>query len=166
MKNIETERLFLKRAKLEDARFIYELLNSDSWIKYIGDKKITTQNKAKEYIQKSLIENYETYGFGLFTVGLKDGTLIGLCGFLKRDYLKHVDLGFALLPAYEGKGYAYESANAMMLYGESELNLKRVMAICIETNKSSLKLLGKLGFKRIDTIRPPKESEELLLLST
>jgi len=66
---------------LEDAHFIYELLNSDSWIKFIGDKKITTQNKAKDYIQKTLIEGYDKYGFGLLMVVLKDSTSIGLCGF-------------------------------------------------------------------------------------
>lgn len=166
MKRIETERLYLKRAKLEDAQFIYELLNSDSWIKYIGDKKITTQNKAKDYIQKTLIEGYDKYGFGLLTVVLKGGTPIGLCGFLKRDYLENVDLGFALLPGFEGMGYAFEATNAIMEYGESELDLKKVMAICIESNQRSLQLLSKLGFKKIDTIKPNETSEELLLLST
>jgi RimJ/RimL family protein N-acetyltransferase len=166
MEKIETERLFLKRAKLEDASFVYELLNSPSFIKYIGDKKITTKNKAKEYIQETLINSYDKNGFGLLLVKLKDETSIGLCGFLKRDYLEHADLGFALLPIYEGQGYAFEATYAIMKYGESELDFKMVMAICMETNQRSLQLLSKLGFKKIDTITPTKESVELLLLST
>ncbi|WP_339650741.1 GNAT family N-acetyltransferase [uncultured Maribacter sp.] len=166
MKRIETERLYLKRAKFEDAHFIYELLNSDSWLKYIGDKKITTEKKAKDYIQKTLLEEYDKYRFGLLTVSLKDETSIGLCGFLKRDYLEDADIGFAFLPEFEGMGYAYEAANAMMQYGQSELGLKRVLAICMETNQRSLQLLSKLGFKKIDTIKPNEASEELLLLST
>jgi ribosomal-protein-alanine N-acetyltransferase len=166
MKKIETERLYLKRAKLEDSDFIFELLNSASWIKYIGDKKITTENRAKDYIQETLISSYDKNGFGLLIIKLKDETSIGLCGFLKRDYLKHADLGFALLQAYEGNGYAFEATYAIMEYGESELDLKKVMAICMETNQKSLQLLSKLGFKKIDTIKPSETSEELLLLST
>ncbi|MEH6745491.1 MAG: GNAT family N-acetyltransferase [Maribacter arcticus] len=166
MKKIETERLYLKRAKLEDSDFIFELLNSASWIKYIGDKKITTENTAKVYIQETLISSYDKNGFGLLIIKLKDETSIGLCGFLKRDYLKHADLGFALLQAYEGNGYAFEATYAIMEYGESELDLKKVMAICMETNQKSLQLLSKLGFKKIDTIKPSETSEELLLLST
>ena len=166
MKKIETERLYLKRAKLEDSDFIFELLNSISWIKYIGDKKITTVNKAKDYIQETLINSYDKNGFGLLIIKLKDETSIGLCGFLKREYLKHADLGFALLQAYEGNGYAFEATYAIMEYGESELDFKKVMAICMETNQKSLQLLSKLGFKKIDTIKPSETSEELLLLST
>ena len=166
MKKIETERLYLKRAKLEDSDFIFELLNSISWIKYIGDKKITTVNKAKDYIQETLINSYDKNGFGLLIIKLKDETSIGLCGFLKREYLKHADLGFALLQAYEGNGYAFEATYAIMEYGESELDLKKVMAICMETNQKSLQLLSKWGFNKIDTIKPSETSEELLLLST
>jgi ribosomal-protein-alanine N-acetyltransferase len=166
MKKIETERLYLKRAKLEDSDFIFELLNSASWIKYIGDKKITTENRAKDYIQETLISSYDKNGFGLLIIKLKDETSIGLCGFLKRDYLKHADLGFALLQAYEGNGYAFEATYAIIEYGESELDLKKVMAICMETNQKSLQLLSKLGFKKINTIKPSETSEELLLLST
>lgn len=166
MKKIETERLYLKRAKLEDSDFIFELLNSISWIKYIGDKKITTENRAKDYIQETLINSYDKNGFGLLIIKLKDETSIGLCGFLKREYLKHADLGFALLQAYEGNGYAFEATYAIMEYGESELDLKKVMAICMETNQKSLQLLSKLGFKKINTIKPSETSEELLLLST
>tara|TARA_R110000764_G_scaffold194805_1_gene280043 strand:- start:241 stop:741 length:501 start_codon:yes stop_codon:yes gene_type:complete len=166
MKNIETERLYLTRAKLKDSNFIFELLNSTSWLKYIGDKNITTKNKAKEYIQETLINSYDKNGFGLLLIKLKDDTSIGLCGFLKREYLEHADLGFALLPIYEGFGYAFEATYAIMEFGESELDFKKVMAICMETNQRSLQLLSKLGFKKIDTITPSEASEELLLLST
>ena len=166
MEQLETERLYLKFANSKDAHFIYELLNSDSWLKYIGDKNILNLNNAKEYIQNTLIDGYAKNGFGLMLVNLKDGTPIGLCGFLKRNYLDDVDLGFALLPKYEGFGYAFEAAYATMQYGELELKLNRVLAICMKTNEKSLSLLRKLGFKEIDTIRLSEDSEELHLLST
>tara|TARA_R110002051_G_scaffold143507_3_gene216442 strand:+ start:24190 stop:24690 length:501 start_codon:yes stop_codon:yes gene_type:complete len=166
MKKLESERLFLRPANLEDGPFIFELLNSASWLKFIGDKKISNLNKAEEYIENSLIKGYSKNGFGLLVVDLSNGTQIGLCGFLKRDYLEYLDLGFAFLPTYEGFGYAYEAASVMMHYGKTKLRLTCVLAICMEANERSLHLLDKLGFKKLDTVKLNEESEELLLLST
>ena len=164
---LETERLQLRNATMQDTGFIYELLNSPGWVQFIGDKGITSHEKAKAYIQNTLLGGYDSNGFGLFAVSLKEkGIPIGLCGFLQRDYLEHPDLGFAFLPAYEGKGYAFEAASALMQYGSAHLHLNRVLAICLEANKKSLHLLGKLGFKKIDRIRPNDGATELLLYST
>ncbi|APQ17020.1 GNAT family N-acetyltransferase [Maribacter hydrothermalis] len=166
MKRLDSERLFLRPANLEDGPFIYKLLNSDSWLRYFGDKNIVNLNKAEAYIENSLIKGYNKNGFGLLVVSLMDGTQIGLCGFLKRDYLEGLDLGFALLPSYEGFGYAFEATSAMIQFGKTELNLSRVLAICMEANKRSLQLLFKLGFKKVDTVKLTETSEELLMLST
>lgn len=166
MKQLQTERLYLKPVNLKDAQFIYELLNTDSWLKFIGDKNIADLDHAKKYIRNSLIDGFTKNGFGLMVVALKDGTPIGLCGLLKRDYLDAIDLGFALLPKYEGYGYAFEAASATMQFGRIELKQNRILAICMKTNEKSLALLGKLGFRKIDTIKLSEDAEELLLLST
>lgn len=70
-----------------------------------------------------------------------------MCGFVKRDTLPDADIGFAFLPQFEKKGYAFESANAVMKYGKDVLSLKRVLAITTQDNESSGRLLDKLGFK-------------------
>lgn len=166
MENIETQRLILEKVELTDANFIYELVNSPSWLTYIGDKEIKSLEDAREYIRERLISSYETYGHGLLKISLKpDGTAIGLCGFLKRGYLDHVDLGFALLPSYEGKGYAFEAASGVLDYGKSSLALKKIVAICMETNSRSIQLLTKLGFTEVDTIQPNNDGIEVLLFS-
>ena len=164
---LETERLYLRRATLKDANFIHALLNSPGWIQYIGDRGISSTEKAIAYIQNSLWTSYETNGFGLLTVCLKDrDTPIGLCGFLQRDYLEHPDIGFAFLPSFEGKGFAFEAADAVMKYGASDLKLKKIHAICMETNVKSVRLLHRLGFQKSGVIQPDKDGEELLLFST
>jgi len=164
---IDTERLYLRRAALEDADFIYALLNSPSWIQFIGDKGIFSTEKAIGYIQNSLWNSYDKNGFGLLVVCLKaNDTPLGLCGFLQRDYLEHPDIGFAFLPSFEGKGFAFEAASAVMSHGASHLNLKRVYAICMETNEKSVRLLNRLGFQKTDVIKLNADSDELLLFST
>jgi hypothetical protein len=53
---------------------------------------------------------YERVGYGMYVVTLKgSGESIGTCGLIKRDELEDVDIGFAFLPQYRGRGFAFES---------------------------------------------------------
>ncbi|MBT2218486.1 GNAT family N-acetyltransferase [Virgibacillus dakarensis] len=148
MTMIKTERLLIRRFTKEDAAFILNLLNDPDWINYIGDKGIKTIEDAEEYIKNSIIKMYDELGFGLYLVALKgSGTPMGMCGLVKRDGLKDVDLGFAFLSDYTGKGYGNESARAVMIYAKEELRLNRLAAITTPSNKASEKLLLKIGFQ-------------------
>ena len=107
---LATERLFLREFNTGDAGFILELLNNPSWIKYIGDKNIRHVNDAQNYILNGPIKSYQTHGFGLYLVAVKEKEKpIGMCGLIKRDGLENVDIGFALMPEYAGNGYAFSS---------------------------------------------------------
>lgn len=151
---IETQRLQIQKVILQDAQFIYELLNSPGWIEFIGNRGIKTLEDAKAYIQNPLIEGYQKDGFGLCKMVLKDEQKpIGLCGLIDRESLPHVDIGFAILPDYEGKGYTYEAAKATMDYGFSELGLKVIWGITSPTNIKSQNLLEKLGLKFVKKIQ-------------
>src|SRR6201986_3267525 len=117
---LETERLRVREFTLNDAAFIIELVNSPGWLKYIGDRNIKTDDKAKEYLQNGPLKSYAENGFGLSMVELKsDGTPVGMCGIIKRVALEHADIGFAFLPQYMGKGYAYEIASATLLFAKN-----------------------------------------------
>ncbi len=107
MKILETERLILRRATVEDGEFILELLNDPAWLRFIGDKGIRTLDAARDYISKTLVAMYERLGFGLYLTELKDGDVpIGVCGLIKRDSLEDVDVGFAFLPDSVGRATA------------------------------------------------------------
>lgn len=161
---IETERLELRKLSLEDSNFIFELLNDPDWIKYIGNRNINNDEDAQNYISNRLLKGYEQYGFGFYLVKEKDSnSSIGLCGLIKRDFLEKVDLGFAFLPKYREKGYAYESASAIMKYAKENFGLNTLLAITSLNNTNSINLLEKLGFKFEKTIKMPNENEELNL---
>ena len=148
MKILETERTILRQTVASDGEFILDLLNQPSFIKYIGDRNVRTVEQAREYIESRFTESYRKFGFGMWAVELKDsGTPIGICGFVKRDTLPDADIGFAILPQFEGKGYALESAVGVMGYGGDVFQFKRVLAITTKDNESSGRLLGKLDFK-------------------
>lgn len=164
MKIFETKRLLLCRLTLKDAPFILQLLNEPSWIRYIGDKKVHTLKAAKDYIKKGPQECYARLGFGLYAVKLKrSGKAIGMCGLLQRDTLEHADIGFAFLPRYTGKGYAFESAETILKHAQTVLGMKEVLAITSPDNFSSEKLLQRLGFRFSKRIRTAAEAEELKL---
>src|SRR5215213_1049228 len=144
---LETERLTLRRITLDDADFIHRLLNEPSFLEFIGDKGVRTLDDACDYIRRGPLASYERFGFGLFITALKDGTRIGICGLVKRDGLEDVDVGFAFLPEFWSKGYAVESAAAVMAYGQGQLGLQRIVAIVKPDNDGSIRVLEKLGLK-------------------
>jgi RimJ/RimL family protein N-acetyltransferase len=133
-------------------------------LKFIGDRGIKTLNDAEKYINDKLIKSYKTNGYGLYVYMLKDSRIpVGICGFIKRDYLDSVDIGFALLPEYERKGFTFEISDAVMKYGKQTLSLKRVFAITAKDNIASQGLLKKLVFSFNSYINEPDRNEELSL---
>jgi len=161
---IQTERLSLKEFTLNDTPFIIELLNSEGWLKYIGDRNVKTEEQAKNYLVNGSLKSYLENGFGLYMVEKKDDKkAIGMCGIIKRDNLELPDIGFAFLPDFIGKGYAFEIASATMNYAKEKLNITFVYAITVAYNKKSIALLERIGLKYTKTIKLPNDDEELLL---
>ncbi|MEW5941563.1 MAG: GNAT family N-acetyltransferase, partial [Chloroflexota bacterium] len=125
-----------------------------------------TLDDARGYIQTRLVDSYTRFGFGLYLTLLKgDGTPIGICGLIKRDGLEDVDIGFAFLPQYWSKGYAFESASAVLVHGRDALGLNRIAGITTPDNLSSIRLLEKLGLKFERMIKLPNDGEELKLFT-
>jgi RimJ/RimL family protein N-acetyltransferase len=164
MKVLETDRLILRWLSTDDAEFILELLNEPSFLRFIGDKGVRTLEDARNYILNGPVDMYNRLGFGLYLTELKEGGIpIGICGLIKRDGLEDVDIGFAFLPRFWAKGYAYEAASAVMAYGKDVLGLKRIVAITSPDNDASRKLLEKLGLRFEHMIRLSEETEEVRL---
>lgn len=155
---INTTWLFIEPLSEKDASFIFELLNTDGWIKYIGNRNINSRTDAITYIQK-INENPDiTY----WTVTLKETRApIGLITLIKRDYLNFNDIGFAFLPAFSQKGYAYEAAKAVLHNLAEHRMIENILAITLPENKSSIKLIEKLGLKFEKTIEHDNEKLQL-----
>jgi RimJ/RimL family protein N-acetyltransferase len=162
MPNINTQRLSIRPFTLDDAPFILRLLNEPSFIDNIADRGIRDLEGARNYLRDGPLASYAAHGFGLWRVGLLDSdTAIGMAGLLKRDFLDAIDIGYALLPEYCGAGYAFEATSTVLAYARERLNAKRVVAIVSEHNRSSIRLLEKLGFTADGTVRMPNTDEEL-----
>jgi len=162
-KTFKTDRLILRATSQEDAEFLLELLNTPKWIKYIGDRKVKTIEQAKEYIKAKMLPQQERLGYSNYTVIINDTVKIGTCGLYDREGLDGIDIGFAFLPEYERKGYAFESANKLKEVAFNEFGISEINAITTKDNVPSQKLLEKLGLKMVGTTKLQDEDEELLL---
>ena len=164
MNVLQTERLDIRWLNADDAGFIRELVNDAAWLQYIGDKGIKTLVDAQRYISEGPVAMYRRLGFGLNVVELREsGEPIGICGLIKRDALDQVDLGFAFLPAFRGRGYAFEAASAVMSLARRALNLHSILAITTLDNRASVKLLERLGFQFERMVQLQTDNGELAL---
>ncbi|MEO7997177.1 MAG: GNAT family N-acetyltransferase [Gemmatimonadaceae bacterium] len=160
----ETERLQLRHLAADDAPFILGLLNDPEFLRFIGDKKVRSISDAVAYISNGPMDMYHRLGFGLFLTELRDShTPVGLCGLIKRDGLDDVDIGFAFLDAYRGRGYAFEAAQSVMQFAARTLKLERVVAITTLDNERSGKLLERLGLTFERLVILPNSATELRL---
>ena len=166
MKIRTTERLSISRLQLSDAPFIFKLLNDPEWIRYIGDRNIKTLDNARDYISNGPMKSYLLNGFGLYRVDIRDSNVaIGLCGLIKREELTDVDIGYAFLPQYRGKGYAFEAATAIVDHARTDWSLERLVAITTPENNNSIQLLNKLGMKFEKKLKLTPDGEETYLFS-
>ena len=161
---LRTARLTLRPFTPDDAAFIVELLNDPGWLRHIGDRKVQTQDDAREYLRKGAIAHAARHGFALGAVERSsDGALIGMCGLIRREGLDDVDLGYAFLPAYRSQGYAREAAAAWLACGFERFGLQRIVAITSVDNAASGKVLEAIGMRFERRLRVPGHEDDSLL---
>jgi len=163
-KKFETERLWIRPTSADDASFVFELMNSQKWLQFIGDRNIKTLADAQAYITYKMIPQLKKLGYSNYTVVRKtDKTKIGSCGLYDREGLDGIDIGFAFLPQYEGMGYAFECARRLQRAAHEEFGITQLYAITAKENLTSQRLLKKLQFKLLETISLPSDPKPLIL---
>ena len=167
MKVIETERLVLRKLSIEDSAFILDLLNQPSFLRFIGDRGVRSIDDAEKYLLQGPMDSYARQGFGLYLAELKDGHIpAGICGLIKREALDDIDIGFAFLPQFWSKGYAFEASSAVMAYARDVLKLNRVVAIVAPDNERSIRVLERIGLNFERVMIWPGSGEELKLYAS
>lgn len=163
-KRFESGRLWIRPTTEEDAELIYQLMNTPKFIKFVGDRGINSIEDAEKYIQVKMLPQLHALGYSSYSLITKsNGEKIGMCGLYDRDGLEGIDIGFGLLPQYEGLGYGYESAHRLMKAAFEEFGIEEIKAITAKENISSQRLLEKLGLTLVGTTKLPNEDYELLL---
>ncbi|MDX1516310.1 MAG: GNAT family N-acetyltransferase [Woeseiaceae bacterium] len=161
---LETRRLRLQWLDAGDADLLLAIWNDPAFVRYVGDRGIRTKEQALLAFEEGPATLYRDYGFGPFRVSLRDGgDAIGICGLFRRTGLEDVDIGYALLPQFCGRGYAEEAARAVVGHAKDDLGLRRLTAIISPDNKRSIGLVEKLGLRFEKMIRMPDDDEDVCL---
>lgn len=152
---IETARCMIRPVNTSDSLFILELLTSELWKRFIGDRGITSVDQAKRIIEKNYLPLLERSGCGPHVVILKEtDQAIGTVGVYQRENLDFPDLGFAFLPKFIQQGFGYETSMAHLNYAAQTLKLPKVYAITNDDNIAAQALLSKMNFHRTKAYQP------------
>lgn len=159
---IETKRLIIRIINEEDARFMLKLMNTEKWLLNIGDRKVNTEEDARRYINSKMGSQLSAKGFiNHIMIDKKKSVAVGTCSIHDREGIEGLDIGYALLPEYEGLGYATEGATMMAQLAFKQFKQQKISAITKDQNFGSGKVLEKIGFQHQSYIRLPHEQEDL-----
>ena len=156
---IVTQRLRLTALTAIDADFIYELVNTPDWLKFIGDRMVSTKEKAEIFV-RSVIHSLSV-NYWVVRLHEQNNHPIGIVSLVKRDFLDFPDVGFAFLPTYTKQGFAFEATTALLRHLAEENGYSKILATTSKDNSSSISLLLKLGFHFDRELKA--DGEELLI---
>lgn len=139
---LETDRLLIRPLKLNDAAFMFNLVNTAGWIKNIGNKNVNDITDAHNYIQ--LILDKPDCDYYVFEHKITQQPM-GLSTLIKRANQSYYDIGFAILPEFEKNGFSYEACKALLQIVEDTQQVEKIIGIALRDNMPSIALLNKLG---------------------
>jgi len=112
-------------------------------------KGIRPDHETRQFLHREL-EHWERHDFGLWVFRDKaDGEFVGRGG-LRNTHVggnDEVELAYALMPEFWGKGLATEMAQASLKVGFEQLGLVDVVCFTMTTNRASQRVMEKVGFK-------------------
>ena len=146
--SLETDRLFLRILDTRDREAFFEYRSLPEIFQYQAWKP-SSISVIDDFIKCNMAVCPNTSNTWLqLAVCLKDGSLIGDIGVHFLEDISQVEIGSTLSPVYQGKGYAFEAAHAVINHLFTDLSKHRVTASVDTNNTKSLKLIEKLGFRK------------------
>jgi len=142
-----TERLLLREFTLEDTQLLMDLNSNPNVIRYVGEAPVKNLEEAKDILLNTILPQYPNK-LGRWAVHLRSNNeFIGWCGLKFITELNEIDLGYRFFENHWGKGYATESAKAVLDHGFNILKLNKIIGRSAIENTDSVKVLEKIGMK-------------------
>lgn len=156
---IETDRLVLRKARVEDLNTIYNTVwSKDSLAKYMLWEVTKDLESANIRMDKTI--NYQSRNFAYF-IALKDSDkVIGFGGFKEIDRGLFEDAGLCIAEEYQGYGYAKEVVRKLVDIVFNKLDGKRFIYGCFRENEKSRNVCLGLGFKYLKSENKVREYDQ------
>jgi len=142
----ESARLTFREMTPDDLDDMALLLGDPAVMTYYPRPK--TRDEAANWIDwnRGL---YRTHGYGLWVVSVDGGGFVGDCGLTPQvvDGVTELEVGYHVLPALQGRGYATEAAAASRDFAHTVLGASRLIAIIHPDNRPSQRVAEKIGLR-------------------
>ena len=135
---IRTERLLLRRPRMDDLDAMFEITSNPVAMRYWSTLPHASRDVTRPWLEKMIART--AAGGEDFLIEF-EGRIIGDVGAGRLP-----DFGFIIHPDYWGRGFATEASAAFIAYAFSETAATELCADVDPRNTASLKVLGKLGF--------------------
>ncbi|MGM0896498.1 MAG: GNAT family N-acetyltransferase [Bacillota bacterium] len=164
MPHIQTDRLMLITFTVE---MMQAAISNERELEQATGYQVVDEYPSDDYkeILPFKIQRYRQYPEENEWEGLivhkGDQKIMGDMGFRRSTgNPEELELGYSIVPAYQGHGYATEMALAIMSWGMKQAGIKRIIASCDNDNQASIRVLEKAGLKKLG------EQESKILWST
>lgn len=146
--HIQTERLVLRPINVQDLDTCNEYAMDAETTQYMLFLPNKTSEETLAFLQ-SCEEDWKQTPVPCYEMAITlGGRHIGAVSVYVED--GQGEMGWVLNKAYQGKGYAYEAARALMDYAVNTLGCECVVAHCDGRNQPSQKLMKKLGMQKVE----------------
>jgi len=144
-----TERLILRQLSLGDENQILLLRSDEEVNKFLDRTRATSLEDARNFIVK-INDNISRNESLFWGINLKnDPGLIGtICLWNLSVDENKAELGYEMLPAFQGKGLMQEAVLKILQFGFEIMQLRTIEAWLRADNSNSIKVLEKNNFKR------------------
>ena len=151
--HLETDRLQLRPYEMENLTVYHALMSDPDVLRYSSKEPCETLAQSEQRLMEIVRSGNDPVGFHAL-LEKESGRYIGEAGILSiTPRANRCVIGYNLLPAFWGRGYATEIAGALVDYAFDVLKLERVEALTQEANLASRRVLEKTGFVLEGTLR-------------
>jgi [ribosomal protein S5]-alanine N-acetyltransferase len=156
----ETGRLLIRDISDDDLHFVYEGLSHPEVIKYYGVSYKTAEETKSQLAWYKDIEANNTGKWWLINVR-ESASPAGAIGFnYHQPQHKRIEIGFWLLPSFQGKGFMHEAVENVIPLAVAKWNVHRIEAMVEPENSASARLLIQCGFIREGLLRDYELKDE------
>lgn len=141
---LETDRLFLRRMTNADVEYVFAMRSDKDVMRFI--RSAETSRSATESWIDLISSRWERDKIGFCGVIEKSSErFAGWCGLWRLMETGEIEVGYALLKEFWGRGYAVEASEAFLDYGFEELKVEKIVAVTDPENRNSRRVMEKLG---------------------
>ena len=142
---IKTQRLTLRPSTPDDLESTHEYASDIENTKYMIYLPNETIEETKSFLERVATEWQKDDPYFYEYAIILNKKHIGAVSASLDENREGCELGWIIHKDYQGKGYAFEAAKAVVDFAVNELNVKKIYACCDFRNEPSFRLMEKLG---------------------